>query len=403
MSNKNNTFGDSIFGNRVKDFRDRKGWKQDKLAGKANLSQSEISKIENGTIRVCEETIHFLADAFEVPFESLIRNTSYAAGLGIHPLANNGTANQSEPMIAYFASALTGLDAEQIKEIVELDEKVQEICTRYFNYSVALYRPRLTTSPTDNPDVSPRDVYDIDQERVVSADLVFFATIFPSLGAGMELQIALQSCTSIILIKKKGQPLSRMVTGCPAIIEIIEYEDLAELNKKLPASMDKLLPTASEARLTHRQQEDNFELGKRIEQLRIQRNYSEERLAKCIGVDEEYIKSLETKSEHIINPSLEITRRIARVLSTSVAYLLSGQHIDSTFVEHSDALRNYAEKTNMSVRELNELWLNHTDTYKNDLSMTGVKNRAEVGTEKYWKEQSEQLKERKEKGGRLFY
>ena len=314
MSNKNNTSGDSIFGNRIKDFRDRKGWKQDKLAGKANLSQSEISKIENGTTRVCEETIHFLADAFEVPFETLVRNTSYTPGLGIHPLANNGKANQSEPVIAYFASALTGLEPEQIKEIIELDEGRTRYLHKYFNYSVALYRPRLTTSPTDNPDVLPRDVYDIDQERVASADLVFFATIFPSLGAGMELQIALQSCTSIITNKKKDQPLSRMVTGCPAIIEIIEYEDLAELDTKLSNAMDKLLPTASEVRLTHRQQEDNFELGKRIEQLRIQRNYSEERLAKRIGVDEDFIKSLETKSEHIVNPSLEIIRRIARVV-----------------------------------------------------------------------------------------
>lgn len=403
MNSKSSASGDTVFGNRIKDFRDRKGWKQSLLASKANLTQSEISKIETGTIRICEETIHFLADAFEVPFETLIRNTSYASGLGIHPLANAGIANQTEPIIAYFASALTGLNSEQVKEITELDEKVNHICTNYSHYSIALYRPRLKTSPTDNPDVSSRDVYDIDQERVTSSDLIFLATIFPSLGAGMELQLALQSCTSIILIKKKDQPLSRMVKGCPAIIKIVEYENLSELDAKLVEAMDNLLPAISELRLTHPQQETNFELGNRIKQLRLQRNYKEEQLARLIGVDVDFVTSLENKSEHIINPSLEIIRRIARVLRTSEAYLISGQHVDSTLVEHYDALRAYAEKVDMSRSEENELWANHNQTYKNDFSMVGVKNRAEIGTGKYWKEQAEQLKEQKEKGGRLFY
>ncbi len=304
MSNKNRVIGDNGFAIKIKSLREKKGWKQDKLASEARISQSEISKIENGTIRVSEDIIQALADALEVSYEILIRNTSYASGLGIHPLTNAGTANQTQPIVAYFASALTGLDSEQIKEIIELDERVNSLCNEYFNYSVALYRPRLETSPTDNPEVSSREVYDIDQERVASSDLIFLATIFPSLGAGMELQIALQSCTSIILIKKKNQPLSRMVLGCPAIIEIVEYENLAELDTKLIKAMDNLLPAISESRLTHPQKDTNFELGNRIKQLRQQRNYKEEQLARLIGVDVSFINSLENKSEHIVNSTL---------------------------------------------------------------------------------------------------
>jgi hypothetical protein len=74
----------------------------------------------------------------------------------------------------------------------------------------------------------------------------------------MELQLALQSCTSIILIKKKDQPLSRMVKGCPAIIRIVEYENLSELDEKLVEAMDDLLPAISELRLAHPQQETNL-------------------------------------------------------------------------------------------------------------------------------------------------
>ncbi len=401
MNSKNKASGDNGFAIKIKSLREKKGWKQDKLATAARISQSEISKIENGTIRVSEDTIEALADALEVTTEILIRNTSYASGLGIHPLTNSGIAHQTQPIVSYFASALTGLNPEQIKEVIELDEKVNTICNNYFNYSVALYRPRLKTSPTDNPEVSSREVYDIDQERVASSDLIFLAAIFPSLGAGMELQIALQSCTSIILIKKKTQPLSRMVLGCPAIIKIVEYDSLIELDTKLIEAMNNLLPDISELRLNHPQKESSFELGNRIKQLRLQRNYKEEQLARLIGVDVSFINSLENKSEHIVNPSLEIIRRIAKVFMTSEAYLISGQHVDSTFVDHYDALRVYAKEVNMSFIEVDEIWSNHTHIYKNELSMVGVKNRAEVGTEKYWKGIHQELKE-KEKGGRLF-
>jgi transcriptional regulator with XRE-family HTH domain len=402
MSNKNSGFGDKVFGDKIKWLREKKGWKQDGLADKAKLSQPEISKIENGFVRGGEETIQKLADAFEVPVKSLVINTSFAANFGIHPLFNTGNTNQSQPIVAYFASALTGLSDEQINEVAELDERVNTFCTEYSHYSVALYRPRLKTSPTGNPDVTPREVYDIDQERVASSDLVFLATIFPSLGAGMEIQLALQSCSSIILLKKKDQSLSRMVTGCPAVIEIVEYSSLAELDEKLAIAMDSLLPRIAELRLTNPQQQASFELGGRVRQLRIQRNYKEEQLARLVGVDTSYINSLESKPEHIINPSLEIIRRIAKALLTSESYLISGHHVDSVFDEHFHELQIFAEEVSMSVPEFNLLWQGHTQTYKNDLSMTGVKNRAKTGTKKYWKEQFEGLKEQKIKGGKLF-
>jgi transcriptional regulator with XRE-family HTH domain len=59
MNSKSSASGDIVFGNRIKDFRDRKGWKQNVLASKANLSQSEISKIESGTTRFVKKLFIF--------------------------------------------------------------------------------------------------------------------------------------------------------------------------------------------------------------------------------------------------------------------------------------------------------------------------------------------------------
>ena len=391
---------DKAFGDKIKLFRNQRGWKQEFLADKANLSQSEISKIEAGKVKGEKETILKLADALEVSPEILsFRNTSLSNLFNQSPLLIRQNA-QALPISAYFASALTGLTDSELAEIVLLDEKIDEICQKFDGYQLVLYRPRTVTSPVDNPDVPDRTVYEIDQERVASADVIFLAALFPSLGAGMELQIALQSCSSIILLKKTGQRLSRMVSGCPAIQKVVEFDDLDDLEEKVFEALNVTLPAIAEFRAANPQLQDNsneFELGNRVNDCRKKLGFSQEQLARMIGVDVSYIELLETKSQRIINPSLQILNRIAKSLLTSVSYLITGQDIDSTFLEHFDVLKSFSEEVDMSVLEFNELCEIHTQTYQNDLSVVGVSNRAEIGDKKYWKEQYAKLKGAKRK------
>jgi transcriptional regulator with XRE-family HTH domain len=397
---------DSVFGAKVEFFRTRKGWKQGVLAEKAGLSQSEVSRIENGHIRgLKEETIRKLAEALEVRPEVLARGTRFASLFGGSPIPPSGTADDGPPIIAYFASALTGLTDAQETEIKCLDEAVDDICRRYLAYPIALYRPRLNTSPKDNADLPARQVYEIDQERVTTADVVILAAIFPSLGAGMELQLALQSCCSVILIKKKAEKLSRMVLGCPASLELIEYSNLADLEVRVINALDKLAPTFAEFRFSHPEtkSKDEFELGKRIAVLRDRRKLTADGLAKIIGVNTAYIEALESKSERIVNPSLRILRRIAKALFTSEAYLTSGQQsVGSAFLEHFDALNNFASDMKMPVGDLHELWNEHYSELKYELSMPGVENRADIGDRKYWTARYERLSKKKASGKKLF-
>lgn len=396
---------DKTFGQKVKDFRLKRGLKQGVLADRSGLSQSEISRIEKGHVKgLKKETIEKLAEALEVKPHVLVRGTTFASLFDQPLLMPLGGATEEFPTIAYFASALTGLNDEQYQEVKELDSKVDEICNTYNSYNVALYRPIMNTSPKDKPKLPARLVYDTDQERVATADLVILAAIYPSLGAGMELQIALQSCSSIIILKKQGQPLSKMVIGCPARMIILEYNDLDDLESKLVNAMDELLPILAEFRYTHPQPENesaNFRLGERIRQLREQRRYQVEDLARMVGVDTPCIETLEKKSEEISNPSLQLLRRLARALLTTESYLVSGQqNVDSRFIEHSEALMAYAEEVNMSAREVNQLWSAHYSTHKHDLSLLGVDNRAEVGDRKYWAEQFGKLKRSEKKASK---
>jgi Predicted transcriptional regulators len=405
------TEGNKVFGEKIRYFRNRKHWRQDELADKADLSQSEVSKIENGNFRnLNEETIKKLARAFEIAPEMLVRATPFASLFGQAEAFPFGPIDEGPPFTAYFASALTGLSNEQEEEIKDLDQKVDEICKRYSSYPVVLYRPRLKTSPKDNPDVSPRDVYEIDQERVTSADVVILAAIFPSLGAGMELQLAYQSCSSVILIKKQGQPLSRMVIGCPVRMEIVEYSDLDDLDKKLSAAMDSIFPIFAQFRLSQPQSQNasnDLELGERIRQLRDHRKLSQSDLARMVGVSTASIESLETKPEQVTNPSLKMLRRIAHALMISETYLISGHgipihQVNPIFNEHREALRAFSVEVGMSAEDLEEMWKDHVELYQYELSVVGAENRTDIGDKKFWKSKYARHKKDKTKGGKLF-
>lgn len=407
MSKEENGSSINAFGRRLKDFRKRRYWTQEELASKADLTQPEISKIEKGLAKgPTAETIRKLAKALEIGPEDLARTTPFAALFGLVELLPVGTANQGPPILAYLASALTALKDDELLEIKSLDERVDEICRAYPRYPVVLYRPRTETSPVDNPDISARRVYEIDQERVVASDLLILAAVFPSLGAGMELQLALQSCSGVILLKKSGQKLSRMVTGCPAKMELVEYAHLDDLETGLWNALDKLVPSVAEFRfggLFDQSGPESNSMGARISHIRGQRNLAPKDLARMVCVDEAYIDAIETKAEEVVNPSLQIVRRISRALNVAESFLLTGheipiQHYNPIFAAHKQALDRYATEASMSADHYRNLWEQHVDRYAHEFSVVGVDRRIEIGDRKYWIQKHEALKKQRDKG-----
>jgi transcriptional regulator with XRE-family HTH domain len=396
-------------GKKVRGLRNHKYLSQDELAQKSGLSQSEVSKIETGQFRgLNEETIKKLSKGLEITPEILARGTRFASLFGQSEILPFGPIDDGPPFTAYFASALTGLSPRQKKEVYALDEKVSDVCKKYSAYSVALYRPREYTSPEDNAELGPREVYETDRERVVTADLIIFAAIFPSLGAGMELELAHKACSTVILLRKKGQKVSRMVTGCPVPMVNVEYGSLRDLEVKLVAAMNQVLPIIAQARLLHPQNTlTAYDLGHRVSQVRKQRNLSTESLAAMVGVDTPYIEALESRPEQVTNPSLRIIRRIAKALHVSDSYLISGYVIpihqtDPTFSRHYETLRTLAQDRKMPEDEFERLWKAHVDKYQLEMSVLGVDKRSEVGDLKYWVEQYERLQQKDSSGRGLF-
>lgn len=62
------------FGERIRDLRTERGWRQIDLAEQAGISENYVSDLELGRKEVCLRTIKALSDAFGVTVPDLMRD-----------------------------------------------------------------------------------------------------------------------------------------------------------------------------------------------------------------------------------------------------------------------------------------------------------------------------------------
>jgi transcriptional regulator with XRE-family HTH domain len=380
------------FGEKVLFFRKKRQYTQERLRELSGVSQAEISRIERGRYReITIETIISLAEAFEVAPDELVRATEFATLFGQSATLPDGPSYEGTPYTVYFASALTGLDERQFEEIQELDEQVHKICQEYTAHSLVLYRPRLKTAPQTNPDISAADVYTIDRQRVSASDVIILAAPFPSLGAGIEVQLAYQGCSSLVVLQKMGVKVSKMVLGCPVRKVIVEYEGRMDLAEKLSAALDEVMSDLVNLRFADARSLDEtkeLELGDRTRRLREQRGLERDALAMMVGIEAAGVEAIESLPEQVSNASLKLLRRIARALETSDAYIITGHNVPiwqwhPVFSQHMQVLVRVAKDEGMKAQDRDILWEKHVEKFQYELTLPGSK-RAEVGDRKYW-------------------
>lgn len=69
---------DHIFGSYLKEIRENKGWSINQLAQAADISGSQISRIENGLRGIPKpQTLRKIAEALDVPYEELMNKAGY--------------------------------------------------------------------------------------------------------------------------------------------------------------------------------------------------------------------------------------------------------------------------------------------------------------------------------------
>jgi nucleoside 2-deoxyribosyltransferase len=91
-----------------------------------------------------------------------------------------------------------------------------------------LYLPHLFSDPTEQPGLTPRQVYELDREQIAAAELVVAYVGLPSLGVGCEVEIAREHGVPVILLAEQACSVSRMIRGNPAVIGEIRFNDYAD-------------------------------------------------------------------------------------------------------------------------------------------------------------------------------
>ncbi|MBU1483207.1 MAG: hypothetical protein KKH12_16205 [Gammaproteobacteria bacterium] len=129
----------------------------------------------------------------------------------------------------YISGALT-IAPSWVKPFYEdLSSALVERC------AVKTYVPHLHSDPIMNADLTPAQVYEIDEGVIRRASLVIAYLGAPSLGVGMELEIARQHHVPVVGFWMKGERVSRIARGMPGLV-CIEIESANDFNELIEAT-----------------------------------------------------------------------------------------------------------------------------------------------------------------------
>lgn len=390
------TSNQPTFGTHLESVRKAAGLKQEALADGLDISQTKISRLLNGAVEPTFDEVVKLAKICGVSRWTLIGGTELASKypteciVGLEPEA-------SVKWVAYFASALTGLDADARASLFHDAQTVRRACEEIRAY---LYEPANYTDPVRNQDLNAEYVYAIDHAQVSHTHFLVLHARQPSFGAGQELEIATNVGIPVVLLAPRGVQISRMVLGCYARLHLVHFADSRELAEGLAATFTKL---ATDLVDRHRgaaplspalQQPGENSFAGRVKVLRMSMQLDETTLARHVGLAPHAISEIEGGRHG--NPSLATVRAVAQVLRTSVSYLVDGvahnaEESDPVVRKSLDTLLQLAKDKQVPQPEFQELWDTYVLDYRTHRHAV-AEARTEAVTVREWTERLRILK-----------
>jgi hypothetical protein len=133
---------------------------------------------------------------------------------------------------AYISGALTALDdAPRTKLFYEVLAEIAEAA------GLRAYLPHRVTDPVAAAHLEPRSVYEIDRAHVASAAVLVAYAGIPSFGVGIEVELAREHAVPVIIVAERDRPISRLLLGNPAVVDIVKFADLDGLRRALAAAL----------------------------------------------------------------------------------------------------------------------------------------------------------------------
>jgi transcriptional regulator with XRE-family HTH domain len=246
------------------------------------------------------------------------------------------------PFAAYLASALTGLDPEQRKELDVKQDIIRQVCK---SRGIDLYLPKEKTDPEIHKDISAEEVFFNDIKQVLNSDLLILMTDRPSFGAGMEFKTSLDALIPIIIVGPSNSTITRMVSGRPSVRScIVKYANQDELREGLDDAISLLRQNITDRKESLKT--EDVTVGTQISDLRRKAGFRQEELAASVGLSAEAQSIMETSPDYLTNPSLLALRKLAQTLGVTVAEI-----VDPNFVGIvADETLKIASETNILLR-----------------------------------------------------
>jgi hypothetical protein len=254
--------------------------------------------------------------------------------LGFDPLKQMAFSLSGNLMIeppalkVYLASPLTNNDPETDKDC----RLVREITKRVFgNYEYLgirfdLYDPAEVTPP--GSEHTSEEVNLTDHNRTATADLVIFHVNCPSLGVGMEAQIAAGATVPRVVVSKKNAKISRMFLGaCSPTLATIQYENSIEFESQLFGLLPQIAAKATDSAARRRQfvaELRESAMGRKIFKQRILGKIKIDDLARAADIGEPFLRRLERDPEWAANVTQIQLGRILASTNCSASITPSG-------------------------------------------------------------------------------
>lgn len=143
----------------------------------------------------------------------------------------------------YVCGALTELPKRRQEELKNFYSKIADVCGEVLG--VRAFVPHEHYDPIKNASYTPEDVDRAERRQVCElTNLLIVATIAPSWGGGIEVEMAHRNNVPIILLCQKRKfeqrKISRLLRGSPAVRGIILYRTKEEALRELEEAINDL-------------------------------------------------------------------------------------------------------------------------------------------------------------------
>src|SRR5207253_4532323 len=136
---------------------------------------------------------------------------------------------------AYISGALTASeDAPRTKLFYEL---LAEIAS---SARLRSYLPHRVTDPITATHLDARTVFEIDRAHITAAAVLIAYAGIPSFGVGIEVELARERGVPVVVVAERDRPVSRLLLGNPAVVDVVRFADLDGLRRQLQTALARI-------------------------------------------------------------------------------------------------------------------------------------------------------------------